>query len=65
MSEKDRCLQVAEEQELKLRMLQRVVDIYESDISKLKQEGYFKDAEIKELKKTIRLQQIQLERGIS
>lgn len=65
MSEKDRCLQVAEEQELKLRMLQRVVDIYENDISKLKQEGYFKDAEIKELKKTIRLQQIQLERGIS
>ena len=65
MREKDRCLQVAEEQELKLRMLQRVVDIYENDISKLKQEGYFKDAEIKELKKTIRLQQIQLERGIS
>ena len=65
MSEKDRCLTVLEETERKLRMSERVVDIYESDISKLKQKNYFLEAEIKELKKEKYKLQIALERGIS
>ena len=65
MSEKDRCLTVLEEIERKLRMSERVVGIYESDISKLKQKNYFLEAEIKELKKERYKLQIAIERGIS
>ena len=65
MSEKDRCLQTLEECELQNRMLRRVLSIYEDDLSKYKQEGYFKDVEIKELKKDRARLQIALERGIS
>ena len=65
MSEMDRCLTVVEELELELRMLQRVVGIYESDISKLKQKNYFLEAEIKELKKDKYKLLVALERGIS
>ena len=69
MSEKDRCYTVVEELELELRMLvrmlERVIGIYEADISKLKQKNYFLEAEIKELKKDKYKLQIAIERGIS
>lgn len=65
MSEMDRCLTVAEELELKLRMLQRVVTIYEDDIDKLRQKNYFQEKEIKDLKKEKYKLQVALERGIS
>lgn len=65
MTEMDRCLTVVEELELQLRMLKRVLNIYEDDISKLKQKNYFLEAEIKELKKDKYKLQIALERGIS
>ena len=69
MSEKDRCYTVVEELELELRMLvrmlERVIGIYESDISKLKQKNYFLEAEIKELKLERYKLRTAIERGIS
>ena len=65
MSEKDRCLTALEGLELELRLARRVVDIYEDEISKLKEKNYFLEEEIKGLKKEKYKLLTALERGIS